>query len=96
MAVIVVIFRDYFIFQIFLKAMMIVAAVIIIGTIPFNTVAKRQAEFLNEVIIMLVLYNMICFSPVVTDYEAKHKIGYFCCFVVASHLFINLYFILST
>jgi len=96
MAIIVVIFRDYLIFQLFFKAMMIVTAVIIIGAVPFNSVAKRQAEFLNEVIIMFVLYNMICFSPFVPDYEAKQKMGYFCCLVVAGHLFINLYFILST
>jgi hypothetical protein len=59
--------RDHLIFQVMLKAFSIIAAVIIIGEIPFNTVAKRRTELLNETIIMFVLYNMICFSPFVTD-----------------------------
>jgi hypothetical protein len=67
MSIIVVVMRDRLIFQIMLKAFSIIAAVIILGEIPFNTVAKRRTELLNETIIMLVLYNMICFSPFVTD-----------------------------
>jgi hypothetical protein len=39
---------------------------------------------------------MICFSTFVTDLNAKQLIGYFCCFVIASHLLLNLYLILST
>jgi biopolymer transport protein ExbB/TolQ len=45
---------------------------------------------------MMTLYNMLCFSPFVPDLEAKQKMGYFCCLVVASHLLLNLYLILST
>jgi hypothetical protein len=96
MAVIVVVLRDHLIFQVMLKAFSIIAAVIIAGAVPYSTVSKRKMEFLNEVIIMFVLYNMICFSTFVTDLNAKQLIGYFCCFVVASHLLLNLYLILST
>jgi len=96
MAVIVVVLRDHLIFQVMLKAFSIIAAVIIAGAVPYNRVSKRKMEFLNEVIIMFVLYNMICFSPFVPDLNAKQLIGYFCCFVVASHLLLNLYLILST
>ena len=45
---------------------------------------------------MLTLYNMLCFSPFVPDLEAKQKMGYFCCLVVACHLFFNLQIILRT
>ena len=96
MAIIVVVLRDHLIFQVMLKAFSIIAAVIIAGTVPYNRVSKRKMEFLNEVIIMFILYNMICFSTFVTDLNAKQLIGYFCCFVVASHLLLNLYLILST
>ena len=96
MAVIVVVFRDRLIFQIMLKAFSIIAAVIISGEIQFTTVAKRKTELLNETIIMFVLYNMICFSPFVTDMKAKQGMGYFCCLIVAGHLLFNLYLILGS
>jgi len=38
MAVIVVVFRNHLIFQVMLKAFSIIAAVIITGAIPFNSV----------------------------------------------------------
>lgn len=96
MAVIVVVVRDHLYLQVMLKAFSVVGAVIISGAVPFNLLAKKKTQFLNETIIMLTLYNMICFSPFVPDLEAKQKMGYFCCLVVASHLFLNLYLILST
>jgi hypothetical protein len=79
-----------------LKAFSIIAAVIISGAVPYNSVLKRRTELFNEVIIMSVLYSMICFSSFVPDLNAKQLIGYYCCFVVASHLLLNLYLILST
>jgi hypothetical protein len=79
-----------------LKAFSIIAAVIIAGAVPFNSISKRQTEFLNETIIMFVLYTMICFSPFVPDLKAKQLMGYFCCLIVGTHLFLNLYLILST
>jgi hypothetical protein len=96
MALIVVVLRNHLIFQIMLKAFSIIAAVIISGSVPFNGVAKRRTEYMNETITMFVLYTMICFSPFVPDMNAKQLIGYFCCFVVASHLLINIYLILGT
>jgi len=96
MAVIVVVFRNHLIFQVMLKAFSIIAAVIITGTISFNSVKNRKIELLNETIIMFVLYNMMCFSPFVPDLNAKQVTGYFCCFIVASHLLLNLYMMLST
>jgi len=68
MAIIVVIFRDYLFFQIFIKSMSLIAIVIILGEIPYETVQKTRAELLNEIIIMFVLYNLICFSPFIEDY----------------------------
>lgn len=71
MAMIVVVVRDHLYLQVMLKAFSVVAAVIISGAVPFNRLAKKKTEFLNETIIMLTLYNMICFSPFVPDLEAK-------------------------
>ena len=96
MAVIVVVLRNHLIFQVMLKAFSIIAAVIISGEISYSRSSKRRTEFLNETIIMFVLYTMICFSPFVPDPNAKQLMGYFCCLMVACHLLVNLYLILGT
>jgi hypothetical protein len=95
MSIIVVILKDHLFAQVFCKAMSVIAAVIIIGAVPFNKVGKKNAEFLNEAIIMCVLYTMICFSPFVPDINAKQIMGYFCCIIVAGHLTFNLYLIIG-
>ena len=95
MSIIVVILKDHLYAQVFIKAMSVIAAVIIIGAVPYNQIGKKNAEFLNEAIIMFVLYTMICFSPFVPDINAKQIMGYFCCIIVAGHLTFNLYLIIS-
>ena len=96
MAIIVVVFRNFLWMQIFLKAMSIVAAVIIIGEADyFETPFKRRIEFANETLVMLMLYNMICFSPFVPEIETRFKIGYFCCLVEALALAFNIWRIMS-
>ena len=72
MAIIVVVFRNFLWMQIFLKAMSIVTAVILIGEAKyFETKFKQRLEFANEILVMFMLYNMICFSPFVSDVDAK-------------------------
>jgi hypothetical protein len=49
--------------QIFLTAMSIIAAVIMLGEANyFETKFKKNMEFANEVLIMFMLYSMISFS----------------------------------
>ena len=38
---------------------------------------------------MLVMYTVICFSPLVSDPEIKFTIGYMCMFIVSMHLVVN-------
>ena len=97
MAIIVVIFRDFLWMQLFIKAMSIVAAVIIIGEADyFETRFKRRMEYANEILVMFMLYNMFSFSPFVPDIETRFKMGYFCCVVEALALAGNLWLILSS
>lgn len=97
MALIVVIFRNFLWMQIFLKAMSIVTAVILLGEADyFETPFKRRMEFANEVLVMFMLYNMISFSPFVPEIETRFSMGYFCCFVEAFALAANLWLIMMT
>ena len=95
MALIVVIFRNFLWMQIFLCAMTIVTAVIIIGESNyFESNSKRTMEFANECLVMLMLYNMISFSPFVPEIETRFNMGYICCLLEAAALAVNLWLIL--
>ena len=71
-----------------------VIGVILIGYVEAFTPYKRNIEFLNECIIMMVLYSMICFSPFVPEPEARYILGFFCIVIVGLHLIVNLFLIL--
>lgn len=94
MAYIVVFYREHLFFQILFKALSIVAGVILVGHVDALYPQKRSIEFLNECIIMCVLYSMICFSPLVPDPYARYELGFFCIVIVGVHLAINLFLIL--
>ena len=97
MALIVVIFRNFLWMQLFLKAMSIVAAVILIGEADyFKTPFKRKMEFANETLVVFMLYNMFCFSPFVPDIESRFAMGYFCCVVEALALAVNIWLIMGS
>lgn len=95
-AVIVVFLKDHLIFQVMLIDFSVIAGVIIAGYIEYDSRSKRNKEFVNELVVMFVLYCMICFSPFVPDIRAKVLVGYFCCLIVSIHLAVNLFLILSS
>ena len=74
-------------------AAQIITQVIIIGSRVFQGKTKQNLEFFNELILMLVLYTMLCFSPFVHDVNVKFYLGYVSIAIVALHLLINLSFI---
>ena len=71
-------------------AAQIITQVIIIGTRPFKSHSQTRTENFNEVILMLVLYTMMCFSPFISDVQTKYNIGYVSNGFVALHLLINV------
>jgi hypothetical protein len=76
--------------------MSVMIAVILIGEANyFETPLKQRLELANEILIMLILYNMICFSPFVSDAESRFKMGYFCCVVEVLALILNIMLIMS-
>lgn len=78
-----------------MKALSIIFAVMLIGGVEaLHTPERRRWEFFNEIIIMMVLYTMICFSPFVPDLSARYQVGWFCIFLVGLHLALNLGLIL--
>jgi hypothetical protein len=47
-------------------------------------------DFFNEIIIVLTLYTMMCFTGFLTDPTRQLEVGYVSCLLVVAHLLINL------
>ena len=52
-------------------------------------------ERFNEVILILTLYTMFCFTSWVPSIETKMKVGYLSCALVVLHFAVNLYIMSS-
>ena len=71
-------------------AYQIVAAVIIIGNVePFQSNNKSRSEIFNEVTLMVIMYSIICFSPLVPDVEVRFQLGYICIIAISLHFLVN-------
>jgi hypothetical protein len=53
-------------------------------------------EYFNEVMIMFVLYNFICFTDWQPDLEIQFQQGYVACGIVIIHIGINLFLMFRT
>ena len=90
LAIAIVSLAKHLIFQIMIMSSQIVTSAIIIGNLsPFRGQFKKKIEMFNEVILMLVMYTIICFSPLVTSPEIKFSIGYISMVFVSTHLVVN-------
>ena len=96
-AIAIVIVNQVLIWQIMLMASQIVASVIIIGNVrPYRHPSKRKIEIFNEIILMVVMYTIICFSDLVPNIEARFTIGYVCMATISTHLGVNFIIIGKT
>jgi hypothetical protein len=70
------------------------AIIIIVESNYFDSSFKKSMEFANECLIMLMLYNIISFSPFVPEIDARFKVGYFSCIIETTALLANLWLIM--
>jgi len=79
------------IWQISLMTMTIIAQVIILGRLqPFMLPSKTMYELFSEVVVMLVMYHLICFTPFVPDVDMRFRLGYSVCAIVSAHLAVSM------
>ena len=71
----------------------IIAQLIIISFSVYESKFKTKMEYFNEIILMLTMYTIMCYTPFIFDVPTKHKIGYVTIAVVVLHLFVNFFFI---
>ncbi len=53
-------------------------------------------EIFNEIVLMIIMYTIICFSEFVPDVEIRFAIGYITIFMVVLHLAVNIYRIFNS
>ena len=86
--------RKFLIFQIAGLVFNIIFATIIQGsTLCMEDKRLNSVEYLNESMIMLVMYCLICFTDLVPDLETRSYIGYVCQAFVIFHIIFNLSFL---
>jgi len=79
------------IWQIALMTMTIIVQVIILGRLqPFMWPSKTKYELFSEVVVMLVMYHLICFTPFVPDVDMRFRLGYSVCAIVIVHLAVSM------
>ena len=54
-----------------------------------------RMEYINEIVIIFVLYTLMCFSDYVKDEDVKYNLGYVPGILIAAHIVLNLFFILG-
>ena len=62
----------------------------------FQNKQRHRMEIFNEIILVLTLYTIMCFSDWLGDVELKMKIGYMACAFVGFHFLLNLVLIIKT
>jgi hypothetical protein len=92
----VVVVQEVLIGQIYLIWLQCIIAVCVMEyAYPFKTQGERRMELFNEVILILVLYTMMCFTQFVPEVDTREKIGYVSSGLVALHFLVNLAIMLS-
>ena len=95
LAVIVVKCGDFLWLQIMIQSYTITASVIIIGHTEdcYLERSRMKDALVDEVMTMFLMYNFICFTPFVPDYEARYNMGYFCLIIWVGNFVYHLSYI---
>ena len=56
----------------------------------FTETSQKHNDFFNEIVIVLTLYTVMCFTGFVPESLLQFNVGYVSCALVVGHLLINL------
>ncbi len=75
--------------------MQTILAMIVAGsTRAHETKRANDMEYFNEVMILMVLYNIMCFTDFQPNEEIQYQQGYVMCVAVVFHIAFNLFLVL--
>ncbi len=96
MLIVVIVCQDYIIVQIMTVCFSFVTELIILGFIrPFKDPFNNKMEYFNELVILLTMYCLMCFTDWIPNIDMQTNIGWVICGVVSSHLLLNMFFMMK-
>ena len=97
MAATIVHLKHFLAAQIYLIFFQSALSVIILSYIrAYQKGSRHRMEIFNEIILVLTLYTIMCFSDWLSDVELKMKIGYVACALVSFHFILNIAIMTTT
>ena len=92
LAMSVVMLKHFLVGQFFIFVMTQIFQVILLGMVkPFKTNLQNKSEIHSEIVTMLIMYHIFCFTDWISDVEIRYFLGYSCLALNAIHIGVNLY-----
>ena len=57
---------------------------------PYEASSKKNKELINEFVIVISVYHVMCFTPLVADIDSRIYVGYSFILLIVSHTVISL------
>ena len=84
--VIAILLTDHVCYQLMILFAQVFIQIFVIGSLnPYKLKAKRDRELINEFVIVLAVYHVMCFTPVVVDIDTRIYIGYSFIALILTH-----------
>ena len=83
--------------QFFFFVLCTIAQVIFLGLVkPYKVFQMNNNEMLNEVLTMMIMYHIFCFTDWIQDERLRFNLGYSCLMFNIFHLGLNMYHIMKS
>ena len=91
LAIVLVLMHDHLWFQVLFAFNSSIFLIITIGYARARkTKSETMLDIFNELKLILIMYHVMLFTPLVPDSETKYQIGYSCCGALVVGVIINL------
>lgn len=93
LALTVVYLEQWFIWQSYMLFAQVIFSIIMVGHIkPWREPMQWKSQLFNEMVILVVYYHLMCFTPFFPDYDNQYTVGYSVIVIVSLHIFYSIAF----
>ena len=91
LALSIVMMRNFLVGQFFIFVMTTIFQVIFVGIVqPLKTKQMNKSEIHSEIVTMMIMYHIFCFTDWVQDLNIRHYLGYSCLMLNSLHLSVHI------
>ena len=89
--------KQFLVGQFFVFVMCAIVEVIFIGLVkPFKDFQMNKNAMFNEILTMMIMYHIFCFTDWIQDEKTRFNLGYSCLVFNVFHLGLNMYLIIKS